>query len=268
MLRAFSWPLRSWTRALASQVKAATASEVVFYVTDTAGAPRITASTLGRDPALVDMVRRARLDTARATPNDSSADRTASGADAHAEVELGGDHYVGRGAAPRSAGGDVLGGFVALRSREAEMAPYVALRRWIAVAGLLGLAVAFVLAFLTARSVARPVLAIADATRRAADGDYTAVVDVDSNDEVGELASAVRTMLADLRAKERHWLRSCAPRLVAPVLENGSGSASVPATAAERRTPADITSTGEDYSTRRRSWPDACSRVVMQSPSS
>jgi serine/threonine-protein kinase len=228
--------------ALASQVKAATASDVVFYVTDTAGAPRITASTLGRDPALVDMVRRARLDTARVAPNDSLAEPGAGGG-AHAEVELGGDHYVGRGAALRSAGGDVLGGFVALRSREAEMAPYVALRRWIAVAGLLGLAVAFVLAFLTARSVARPVLAIADATRRAADGDYAAIVDVDSKDEVGELASAVRTMLADLRAKEALVAVMRAPRPVAPVVENGSAS-SVAATSDERRTPVEITSTG------------------------
>ena len=229
--------------ALASQVKAATASDVVFYVTDTAGAPRITASTLGRDPALVDLVRRARLDTARVAPNDSAADGAASGGDAHAEVALGGEHYVGRGAALRSAGGDVLGGFVALRSREAEMAPYVALRRWIVVAGLLGLAVAFALAFLTARSVARPVLAIADATRRAADGDYAAVVDVDSNDEVGELASAVRTMLADLRAKETLVAVMRAPRPVATVLETGSGSV-VPAATEARRTPAEITSTG------------------------
>ncbi len=115
------------------------------------------------------------------------------------------------------------------------MAPYVALRRWIAAAGLLGLAVAFVLAFLTARSVARPVLAIADATRRAADGDYTAVVDVDSNDEVGELASAVRTMLADLRAKEALVGVLRTPRPVGLTMENGSGSASVSALSEDRR---------------------------------
>ena len=221
--------------ALASQVKAATASDVVFYVTDTVGTPRIAASTLGRTPALVDMLRRARLDTARAAPNDSAASPAAA-VEPHAEVELGGEHYVGRGAALRSAGGDVLGGFVALRSREAEMAPYVALRRWIAVAGLLGLAVAFVLAFLTARSVARPVLAIADATRRAADGDYAAVVDVDSNDEVGELASAVRTMLADLRAKEALVAVLRTPRSIGPALENGTGSTVVSGVIEERRT--------------------------------
>jgi eukaryotic-like serine/threonine-protein kinase len=209
--------------ALASQVKAATASDVVFFVTDSAGRPRIAASTLGRAPALVDMLRRAPLDTARAVPNDSE-NVPAAGVETHAELELGGEHYVGRGEALRSAGGDVLGGFVALRSREAEMAPFVALRRWIAVAGLLGLAVAFVLAFLTARSVARPVLAIAAATRRAADGDYAAVVDVDSNDEVGELASAVRIMLADLRAKEALVAVLRTPRSVGLPVENGSRS--------------------------------------------
>jgi serine/threonine-protein kinase len=199
--------------ALAAQVKATTASDVVFYVTDTAGTPRIAASTLGRDPALVEMLRRVKAEGRDSLPADSS---SPGGPITRADVALGGDHYVGRGATLRSAGGDVLGGFVALRSRAAEMAPYVALRRWIVFAGLLGLAVAFVLAFLTARSVARPVLALADATRRAADGDYSAVVDVDSNDEVGELASAVRTMLADLREKEALVAVIRTPRAVAP----------------------------------------------------
>jgi eukaryotic-like serine/threonine-protein kinase len=214
--------------ALAAQVKATTASDVVFYVTDTAGAPRIAASTLGRDAALIDMLRRVRAEAGDSVPSDSS---SPGGAITRADVALGGDRYVGRGATLRSAGGDVLGGFVALRSRAAEMAPYVALRRWIVVAGLLGLAVAFGLAFLTARSVARPVLALADATRRAADGDYSAVVDVDSNDEVGELASAVRTMLADLREKEALVAVIRTPRAVVPALVGASAKVAAPTAA-------------------------------------
>ena len=208
--------------ALAAQVKATTASDVVFYVTDTAGTPRIAASTLGHDAALTAMLR-----DVRAESGDSlSADSGAGGSVTRATVALGGDQYVGRGATLRSAGGDVLGGFVALRSRAAEMAPYVALRRWILFAGLLGLAVAFVLAFLTARSVARPVLALAEATRRAADGDYSAVVDVDSNDEVGELAGAVRTMLADLREKEALVAVIRTTRSAAPVVDDARAAAS------------------------------------------
>ncbi len=188
---------------LAADVKATTASDVVFYVTDADGTPHIAASTLGRDAALTAMLARAVPGMASTAPNDSvpvmESERTLT---PQVELELGGEHYVGRGAALRSAGGEVLGGFIALRSREAELAPYRALRRWIAVAGLLGLGVAFVLSYVTARSVARPVLALADATQRAADGDYSAVVDVRSNDEVGALATAVRKMLADLREKE------------------------------------------------------------------
>jgi eukaryotic-like serine/threonine-protein kinase len=188
--------------ALASEVDETTASDVVFYVTDTAGAPHIAASTLERDSALVALLRRFAPEVERTSPTDSSAEAADRGSAAQVEVELGGEHFVGRGAALRSAGGEVLGGFIALRSREAELAPYVALRRWIVVAGLLGLAVAFVLSYLTARSIAQPVLALAEATRRAAEGDYSAAVEVRTADEVGALATAVRTMLADLREKE------------------------------------------------------------------
>ena len=188
---------------LAADVKATTASEVVFYVTGADSVPHIAASTLGRDSAVAAMLARAAPAMASEAPTDSvpvvESEQTLT---SPVELELGSEHYVGRGAALRSAGGDVLGGFIALRSREAELAPYVALRRWILAAGVLGLAVAFVLSYLTARSVARPVLALADATQRAADGDYSAVVDVRTNDEVGALASSVRKMLADLREKE------------------------------------------------------------------
>ena len=185
---------------LATEVVESTLSDVAFYVTDTAGVPHVAASTLEPDSALVALLRRLAPDVERSAPNDSITEDAPSGR--RVEVELGGEHYVARGAALRSAGGDVLGGFVALRSREAERAPYVALRRWILVAGVLGLAVAFVLSYLTARSVARPVLALADVARRAAEGDYSGAVEIRSTDEVGVLATAVRTMLADLREKE------------------------------------------------------------------
>jgi len=189
---------------LATEVKETTGSDVVFFVTDTAGAPHVAASTVAPDSALDAFLRQSAPEIERAPPNDSaSADPTADPASTgQMEVELGGDHYVGRGAALRSAGGEVLGGFIALRSKDAELAPYVALRRWILVAGALGLGVAFLLSYLTARSIARPVLALAEATRRAAEGDYSGSVDVRSSDEVGALATAVRTMLADLREKE------------------------------------------------------------------
>ena len=233
--------------ALAIDVEETTASDVVFYVTDADGRPHIAASTIGRDSALIAMLARAAPVLAAETPDDSSAAVDETRARQQIELEVGSEHYVGRGAALRSAGGEVLGGFIALRSREAELAPYVALRRWIVAAGVLGLGVAFVLSYLTARSVARPVLALADATQRAADGDYSAVVDVRSNDEVGALATAVRKMLADLREKEAlvAVLRS-APPAARPVEETSAVTAAFgpavshvvsPALAAETQEP-------------------------------
>lgn len=178
--------------ALAAEVKATTVSDVVFYVLDTSGTPRIAASTIGDAPQLMDLL--ASANSGRASLRTDTTSQVA--------VELEGERYVGKVAPLRSAGGDVLGGFVALRSRDAEMAPFTTLRRRIVLAGLLGLAMAFALSYLIARSIARPVLALARATHRASQGDYSVQVDVRSPDEIGTLADAVRTMLLDLREKE------------------------------------------------------------------
>ncbi len=177
--------------ALAAEVKDATATDVVFYVLDTAMVPHVSASTLGRTPEIGQLLTRA---TAPRAP--SRGDSVA-----RFDVTLGEDAYVGRSVILRSAGGDPLGGFLALRSRAAELAPFNALRRWILFAGLLSLLLGAVVAYLIARSIAGPVLQLAAATRRAAEGDYDANVTHTARDEIGELADAVRTMLIDLREK-------------------------------------------------------------------
>ncbi|MEJ7810876.1 MAG: protein kinase [Gemmatimonadaceae bacterium] len=171
--------------ALADSVKRLTGSDVVFYVADSAGRPHIAASTLGRGEAVARFVERH-----WATPTAAS------------DLALGDERYVGQGQPLRSAGGDVLGGFIALRSRDAEMAPFVTLRRNTFLAGALGLALAFVLSYAMAQRITHPILALAGAARRVAEGDYSADVSVQTGDEIGTLADAVRTMLADLREKQ------------------------------------------------------------------
>jgi serine/threonine-protein kinase len=184
--------------ALATAVRQATGSEVVFYVVDTTGAPRIAASTVSRDAALGGFL--ARYVTADTTRSASGIqDTTSLGG---AEVTLGGRHYVGQGQPLRSAGGDVLGGFVALRSRDAEMAPFHTLRWRILLAGVAGLLLAVGLSVMMARRITRPVLSLVEVTRRVAEGDYSAPVDVQGSDEIATLAAAVRTMVTDLRDKQ------------------------------------------------------------------
>lgn len=177
--------------ALAAKVSEATATDVIFYVLDTASVPHVASSTLGRSRAIQELVERA-----TGGHPGQRADSVS-----RFDVSLDGEDYVGRAVFVRSAGGEPLGGFLALRSRGAELAPFISLRRWILFAGLISLILGTGVAFLLARSIADPVLQLADVARRAADGDYDAVVNSSARDEVGELARAVGTMLLDLREK-------------------------------------------------------------------
>lgn len=68
---------------------------------------------------------------------------------------------------------------------------------------LVGVGVAFLVAGLLARSIARPVRQVAAAARQVGDGDYEITVPIERQDEVGELARAVRHMATGLAEKER-----------------------------------------------------------------
>jgi HAMP domain-containing protein len=174
-------------------VKDATGSDIIFYVIDTANTTRISAATLPVEPEMRRFVQRsvedraARYDTAIAP---------------RSELEVGERSFVAQTQMLRSAGGDALGGFALLRSRDAELAPFARLRRWILTAGILGLALAFPLSYVVAHRITRPVLQLVDATKRIASGDYSRDVIVHSTDEVGSLADAVHSLQIELREKQ------------------------------------------------------------------
>ena len=180
----------------AMALRTATESEVIFYVLDTLGVARVVASTLPVNATLRDFVgERSEVHVARVDTDDSpSAPR--------GELVLDGTHYLGDGAALQSADGNPLGGYIALRSREAELAPFDNLRRTILYGGVVGLVLAILVSFLVARQITHPLRSLVEATRRAAEGDYAAEVKIESEDEIGALASAFRAMLGDLRDKQ------------------------------------------------------------------
>jgi serine/threonine-protein kinase len=185
------------TRAIDSTflagVRAATGgkTDVAVYVLESDSMPRLTASTL---PATDEL--RTTLAGWRPSEDDEAV------ADMHQDIVLGGDHYVRLGARLLSAAGAPIGGFLALRSRESELAPFRALQRTILLAGGAGLLVAFLLSFVIARQITKPVGALVSAARKAADGDYGTEIAVTTRDEIGTLAEAFRTLLSDLRDKQ------------------------------------------------------------------
>ncbi|AHG91976.1 protein kinase [Gemmatirosa kalamazoonensis] len=189
---------RALDSAVVRELHDATDGEVLIYHLDGAGRPRVSASSLP-DAQRTAVLQRV---SERRAAHDS-----VSGLALH----LGGTTFVGQETPLRSAGGSVEGGVITLRSRDRELAPFLALRRRVLLAGLAGLLLTFGVAYLVARQITRPILALRDAARRVAAGDLSAsAVGVGSTGEVAELADAVRSVLDQVQ--DRHALAEVVER--------------------------------------------------------
>ena len=183
---------RGMNDAFAGDVKQAAFDqlEVVFYALDSLGVPRVNGSTVDRaelTPALLGELNK----VAEAEESGMSKD-----------IRLMDTDYVALGGLLRSAGGAPLGGYALMRNRESEFALFRAFERTILLAGAGSLLFAALFSLFVAKWVTRPVAKLADATRRASDGDYNAEITANSPDEIGALASAFRRLLSDLREKQ------------------------------------------------------------------
>jgi len=178
--------------SLAQAIKQATNSDVVFFSLDTLNRPVVVGSTVPAHeigPALRNAV------SAESLAADTG------GAGMALAASMGGQHLIGLAGAIRSPGGDVRGGFVALRSREAELAAFNALRRTMLFAVALGVVLALIFAFVQARQISGPVRRLALATRQVQDGDYSVTIEVQSKDEIGVLSQAFKSLVEDLKEK-------------------------------------------------------------------
>ena len=177
--------------SLANAIKQATNSDVVFFMLDTLNTPVVVGNTLATTdigPALQRSVKTEALaaDTGAGTP---------------LAAMMNGEHLIGLTGAIRSPSGDVRGGFVALRSRDAELALFNTLRRTMLWAVALGVVLALIWAFVQARQIAGPVRRLVLATREVQDGNFTVDIAVKSRDEIGILSRAFKSLVDDLRAK-------------------------------------------------------------------
>ena len=178
--------------SLAGAIKQATSSDVVFFALDTLNQPVVVGSTVPAQeigPALQSAV------NTEALAADTGGEGTP------LVTTMGGQHLIGLAGAIRSPSGDVRGGFVALRSREAELALFKALRRTMLWAVALGVVLALIWAFMQARQIAGPVRRLVVATRQVQEGDYSVDIAVKSRDEIGILSRAFKSLVEDLKAK-------------------------------------------------------------------
>ena len=92
---------------------------------------------------------------------------------------------------------------VALRSLAVEMAAFRQFRNSLVLVSLVVMALALAVAYFTASRITGPVRRLVSVVERARDGKYSGAVAVDTSDEIGILARAFNSLLADLREKEQ-----------------------------------------------------------------
>ena len=170
---------------LARDVKAATSSEIVFFVRDTGG-PRIAATSFAAPLG-------ARL-SAEVTENP------------RAHAVIGGTRYASQGAAVATAGGDIVGGYVVLSARDAASAEIADVRRAVLLAGAAGLVLAWLAAAGVRARVARPLAVLTAEARRAVDVGHDATEAraplAKPHDEVDALRGAVHELVTDLHDRQ------------------------------------------------------------------
>jgi diguanylate cyclase (GGDEF)-like protein len=89
------------------------------------------------------------------------------------------------------------------RSLIEALAPYHRLQSALLLITIFGVLISIVGSVLTARSVTRPIAALAQFTRRIGQGDYTEAIEVSHNDEIGQLAQAFNVMQEGIAQRER-----------------------------------------------------------------
>ncbi|HEY7513298.1 MAG TPA: protein kinase, partial [Vicinamibacteria bacterium] len=178
--------------ALAGQIRKLTHSEVAFLAHATGQPPVLSVSSLGpKEDALRGVLGRPELATGGAADMKPY------------PLDLAGERYLGVQVPLKSAGGDLVGSVVALRSLAEETASFRQFRNSLVVVSLLVMAVGLVLAYVAASRLTGPLRTLVGLVERAREGSFTGAVAVSTRDEIGVLARTFNNLLTDLREKDQ-----------------------------------------------------------------
>jgi len=176
----------------AERLKRQTASEVFFAAFDTAGTPVAVAATIPPDT----------LNRALASRYPGAGGEITA-LPSRVRITAGGETWIGAAGPLTTASGTIVGEYAGLRSREAELAPFTALRRSVLYVFAGALAVALLVSLLLARQITRPLRRLVAVTRDIAEGRFEGAVEIRAGGEIGELARAFDVMRVELQEQRR-----------------------------------------------------------------
>jgi serine/threonine-protein kinase len=201
---------RNLTDDAARRIRSLTGSDVVFFTIGRTGTIRIAAAT-GR---LSDREHTAAILTSLIKAEKPDADAESTGkmltsmqmdttmqATMAKENAIDGHTYIWTIKPLYTASGRPIGGVLAVRDKDEALESFRTMQKAVLRTGGVALAIAFLISFLVARQITQPVRGLVVAARRAAEGDYAAVIPP-AKGEIGTLASAFNLLLEDLREKQ------------------------------------------------------------------
>ncbi len=144
------------------------------------------------------------------------------------QVELAHQQWLGQVRPLSDVSGEPLGLLVNLVSVDNQLAPFLRIGRILMAVGVIVVLLALVVSYFLPKRVLQPMSQLAVAAKRAAEGDYDQRIEVESRDEVGDLADAFNTLLSELR--EKRDMEEYVSQLARTVPETeGQGMEAVPA---------------------------------------
>ena len=130
------------------------------------------------------------------------------------DLQFGGEHFVSYSLPLPTENGTAVA--LLERSLDKELAPYLRLEQTYLFLALIGLLISAALGIWIARNVSRPVLQLAEGTRKIGAGDYSHRIKVRTEDELGLLAGAFNHMSEGLA--ERDQVRDLLGKVVSPAV--------------------------------------------------
>ncbi|MBS1271117.1 MAG: Methyl-accepting chemotaxis protein McpB [Candidatus Marinimicrobia bacterium] len=116
--------------------------------------------------------------------------------------------YIMQSAAVHDVLGNMIGTLLYYQSWDKAIAPLKSLRIGIIIIGLLSILVSIGAGVFLVRRLAAPLQRLVSATESVGQGDYTAPIDIDSDDEIGYLADAFQKMRSSLKEAQDELIRS------------------------------------------------------------